>query len=107
MKASAQILDARGPVIASWHAHGEGKNLQHWSKNLFVAPPSSGKTWEQVLGRTHRAGQQADEVVADVWLHAEELRASFIQARADARYIEATLGSRQKLCYANINWEAA
>ena len=105
MKASAAIADASGPIIASISAHGQGKNLQRWARNLFVAPPSSGKTWEQVLGRTHRHGQEADEVTNDVWLHAEELRASFTQARADARYIEQTLGTRQKLCYASVTIE--
>lgn len=102
MDASAAILDFDGPFVASIAAHGEGKNLQRWSRNLFVAPPSSGKTWEQVLGRTHREGQEADEVTADVWLHADELRASFKQAIADARYIEQTTGARQKLLYADI-----
>jgi hypothetical protein len=102
MKASAEILDASGPIIASIAAHSEGKNLQRWSRSLVVAPPSSGKTWEQLLGRTHREGQEADEVSYEVWLHADELRASLRQALADARYIEQTTGARQKLLYADL-----
>jgi hypothetical protein len=101
-RASLEILDARGPIIASIAAHGTGKNLQQWSRNLITAPPTSGKTWEQLLGRTHRRGQEEDEVIVDVYLHAEELVASFTQARSDARYIEDTLGARQRLNYAAI-----
>lgn len=102
MEASRDILTARGPIIASVAAHGEGKNLQQWSHNLITAPSSSGKTWEQVIGRTHRMGQLADEDYFDIWLHAAELEASFERARSDAAYIEQTTGARQKLCYADI-----
>jgi len=102
MKASAAILDCRGPCVVSIAAHQEGKNLQHWSKSLITAPPSSGKTWEQLLGRMHREGQDADEVTYEVWLHADELRASLRQALNDARYIEQTTGARQKLLYASL-----
>jgi hypothetical protein len=97
-----RILTIGGPIIVSRRAHGEGKNLQRYSKNLVVCPPSSGKAWEQLLGRTHREGQQADEVVCDVFLHVDELDKSFEQARADARYLEDTFGNRQKLNYADI-----
>lgn len=101
MKASAEILDARGPIIASIAAHGEGKNLQAWSRALVLSPPSSGKTWEQLLGRQHREGQLADEVSVDVLLHAEEQEESVRQAIRDAGYIEQTTGARQKLNFAS------
>ena len=101
MKASAEILDATGPIIASVAAHGEGKNLQAWSRALVVSPPSSGKTWEQLLGRQHREGQLADEVEIDVLLHAEEQEESMRQAMRDADYIEQTTGARQKLNFAS------
>lgn len=101
MRASAEILDARGPIIASIAAHGEGKNLQAWSRALVLSPPSSGKTWEQLLGRQHREGQLADEVSVGVLLHAEEQEESVRQAIRDAGYIEQTTGARQKLNFAN------
>jgi len=89
-------------IIASISAHGQGKNLQRYSRNLITAPPSSGKVWEQLLGRTHRQGQTSDEVTVDVMLHAPELEAAFAQARSDAGYLEDALGNRQKLNYADI-----
>lgn len=91
----------RGPLIASIKSNGTGRNLQKWSKNLIVTPPSSGEIWEQLLGRTHRDGQLADEVTVDVYCACREHVTSFAQALADARYQEDTTGQAQKLLYAS------
>ena len=105
-KAHAEILSCTGPMIASIRAHCEGKNLQHHhNANLIVTPPSSGKTWEQLLGRTHREGQLADEVTSEIYMHAVELTASVRKAMSDAKYLEHTLGSRQKLLYADKDFD--
>lgn len=104
-KASREILDASGPIIASVRAHGQGKNLQQWHRNLVTSPSSSGKTWEQKTGRTHRQGQKADEVIFDVFMSIEEQINSFTQACADAVYLEDSLGGRQRLNYADITFE--
>lgn len=104
-KASAEILDAKGPIIASIRAHGRGKNLQQWNRNLILSPSSSGQTWEQMMGRTHRAGQKTDAVTFDVNLCIEEQKASFRQALKDARYLEDSLGGRQKLLYGDITFD--
>jgi hypothetical protein len=105
-RASREILDAKGPIIASIKAHGTGKNLQGYSRNLVLSCPPSGATWEQLLGRTHRLGQQADTVSVEVYLHVDELRAGFLQALKDARYIEQSTGQQQKLIYADktMDW---
>jgi len=100
---NSDILTTTEPaIIASRAAHGEGKNLQRYSRNLVVALMTSGKAWEQLLGRTHREGQEADEVTCEVFLHVDELVQSFEQAQADARYLEDTYGNRQKLNYADV-----
>ena len=101
-RASAEILYASGSVIASIQAHSEGKNLVQWSRALVPVPPSSGKTWEQMLARHHRAGQAADEVVFEIGLQAEELRASLRSAVSEAKYLEQTLGARQRLLFADM-----
>lgn len=92
--------------------HGKGKNLQGerdrgpglpdtvgWSRNLIIEPPSSGQVLEQLLGRTHRQGQLADEVVAVFYQHTEKLQESITTATAQAKYIQQTQGVPQKLLY--------
>lgn len=97
------ILTTTEPAICvSIDAHSTGKNLERYSRNLITSPPTSGETWQQLLGRTHREGQLADTVTVDVMLHCEELEACFEKARADARYLEDTFGNRQKLNFADI-----
>lgn len=52
-----------GTTIAlSIQAHGTGKNLQAWHRNLILHPPANADMYEQLIGRTHRTGQQADDV---------------------------------------------
>lgn len=93
-----------GPAIVSIAANSEGRNLQHgWSKNLIVSCPPNGRIWEQLMGRTHREGQKADEVPFDVALAAREQWKAFIQAQADAKYIEHTTGQAQKLLYSDVD----
>jgi len=88
------------PVIICGPSQRTGKNLQEWDHNLIITPPSGGGVWEQLLGRTHRPGQQADNVTADIMLHTPHLQLAFQKAVDDARYIEQTTGSRQKLLLA-------
>lgn len=97
----AEILAHVGSsVILSSHSHREGKNLQAWSHNIVVSASPSGAAWDQMLGRTHREGQTADEVGCDIYLHTEPLLNGFIGALADAKYLQDTLGQEQKLLYA-------
>src|SRR5262249_2414425 len=73
--ASREILrvtpETHPAIACSIKAHGTGLNLQAYSRNLLVTPPSNAQTWEQTLGRTHRPGQAADRVTVDVYLHTE------------------------------------
>jgi hypothetical protein len=94
--------DPRFGLGASIASNSEGRNLQAWSKNLITSPPSSGQLWEQLLGRTHRDGQEADEVEATFLVTCPEHLESFAQARRDARYVEQTQGQPQKILYADV-----
>jgi hypothetical protein len=89
----------------SIQAHGIGKNLQPWHQQLVLSPPESGLTWEQMLGRTHRQGQEADEVFCSVCLHAPPFMRAWMRAVADAKYIYRTTGNPQKLLYADVLFE--
>ena len=84
-------------VVASIRAHGTGKNLQQFARNLVANPPSSGSEWEQLLGRTHRQGQVADEVTVEVYRHTEPVVRAVEKARDLSEYIEESFGASQRL----------
>lgn len=90
---------ATEPVIAcSIAAQGTGKNMQHYHNNLLLEMPSNGTVLEQLIGRTHRPGQKADEVYVDYLDHAHNRRC-LEKAQADAKYMEESTGQKQKLAY--------
>lgn len=84
-------------LVLSRPGHGTGKNLQAWCENLIVGVPSSGEAWEQLLGRTHRPGQQADTVNCLVLANHPVLERALHAARDAAEYISQTTGNPQKL----------
>ena len=91
------------PLVASIHSNREGRNLQAWSTNLILSPLPDGERTEQLLSRTHREGQEADEVVVDVvTVCAEHVRALW-QAVRDCEYVLACTGSPQKILLAGFN----
>ena len=91
---------SKGGMALSIRVHGTGLNLQHHhAENLLLSFPSSAKTCEQLIGRTHRQGQEADEVNVYFYQHTTDVVAAVISARQNARYIEDTQGSPMKLCY--------
>lgn len=92
----------RGPAIASRSSCGTGMNLQQYWQNYIPTPCSNGLIAEQLLGRTHRDEQPSDEVYFDQAIGCAEDLNSFYQSLADARFIEATQGQAQKLCYADL-----
>ena len=61
----------------------------------------NGRIAEQLVGRTHREGQEADEVSVDMVVACVEQWKGLRQAEADARYVEQTTGVQQKLLYAD------
>ena len=87
------------PDAYSVKVHGTGHNLQHLASALVVEPPSNGAAWEQLLGRLHRSGQQAD-VVRFAVPATDVCTERLSKAAADAKYIEETTGSRQRLNFA-------
>jgi len=88
-------------LAASIRVHGTGKNLQAWRNQLLLCPLSSGAKWEQLLGRTHRTGQKADEVHFWTFHHMEAYQKALTTAQRDAKYLRDSQGNPQKLLYAN------
>lgn len=95
--------DKSKALVASRPANGEGRNLQGWSKALIMSLLPNGARNEQLLGRHHRPGQQADEVEVDFIVSCLEHLLALNQALLDARYIESSTGSPQKLLLATID----
>jgi len=89
---------SKGGLALSIRVHGTGLNLQYaHHENLLLSFPSSGKTMEQLIGRTHRQGQDADEVNVWYYGHTTDAASAVLKARQDARYIESTQGTPMKL----------
>jgi len=88
--------------VVSIPAHNKGLNLQAWNRSIVVEPPSSAQIWEQLIGRTHRAGQPADEVFVDVFVHTPAFRDAWEAAKVRADYTSRTIGQRVKLEIATI-----
>ncbi len=110
--AGTQLDTSRGLRVdnpcAKIDVQGTGKNLQMtqvtgrggtkgWHRNLLLEFGGNARTWEQMLGRTHRPGQLADNVWVDVLMAGGYRVESYHAARVGAEYIERTLSMRQKL----------
>jgi len=102
-KADAEIIDLSNRhrlIVASISAHSTGKNLQHFSHQFVVQWPRSAVTAEQMVGRIHRSGQEADEVVVVTSNTTDSDALNFAACLNDACYIHDTTGVKQKLMYA-------
>lgn len=84
-------------IALSLRAHGTGKNLQAWSKNLVLYPPATNDAWEQTIGRTHRPGQEAEEIEVDVILASKSAETAMENALSYSKSVEETTGQPQKL----------
>ncbi len=97
-----ESLRGKQSAILSIGANQEGRNLQAWNHNLIVTVPPNGKILEQVMGRSHREGQTADEVFFDFTLGDSVLRDGLRKAIRDAEYVHETMGTNQKLLLAGL-----
>lgn len=98
---SILTADPRKPIIASMKAVGEGVNLQAWCRNLITANPEN---YQQLLGRTHRPGQCADEVTVEVLYGCREHHEGFEKSLSLAEMHRDLLGAEEKLLIADKVW---
>jgi hypothetical protein len=94
---STQPVFSGKHIAASIAVHGTGKNLQAWDQMLVIEPPSSGKTWEQLVGRTHRQGQTAPRVDVYVLCHTDVLDKAVNKAIEEAEFTCDLTGCVQRL----------
>ena len=78
-------VDGGRSIIASIKAHGTGKNLQMFSRCLFVDQPSDAGIVEQAIGRLYRQGQTRDVEVTR-YQHTPEYADAWESVMAFSRY---------------------
>ena len=96
-QAAPSFLDTTHPAVSM--VHSKGWNAQEWHRQLVLEPPGSSKRWEQLLGRTHRQGQDAPRVWCDVLHHTAPLRRQLENACQKANFAQNTLTVPMKLCH--------
>lgn len=94
-------------IIASIASSGTGRNLQMFSKNLVTAPPPGAMGMEQLIARTHRTGQRADEVTVDILLGCKEHFDAFQNTLNATGAAQDLLGGAQKLLSSNLSWPSS
>lgn len=100
-----QVQEPGRVLLLGIARHSTGLNLQHYRHNFVIQWPRQAKTAEQMLGRTHRQGQQADELVVATCNTLDIDHMNFAACMNDALYIHQTLGAQQKLVYCNYATE--
>jgi hypothetical protein len=88
--------------IASADANGTGRNLQPWNRNLLTCPDSDPGLLEQLIGRTHRPGQQADEVYVDLFWNCREHDSAIEKAITGSQEDALLSGQTKKILLADI-----
>ena len=92
----------RSSVTLSIDANLEGRNLQdRWCNNLIIGAPQSARELEQLLGRTHRYGQNHPvraTILVTSGLSVEAWRA----ALKEATFVRETQAQEQKILRATI-----
>lgn len=90
-------------AVASLSAHGIGRNLQAFAEQLFLQWPRDAALAEQTMARTHRLGQEADEVSAHVMVSCEFDRVNRAACLSDAVYVQQTTGADQRILYCDYD----
>lgn len=90
-------------TVTSIPAHYEGKNMQPFQNQMYVQWPRPAKEAEQSLGRTHRNGQEADELIVHTLNSLPFDHELFAACLNDTLYIQQTTSLRQKLVQASYD----
>lgn len=84
-------------LACSITVNGTGKNLQRSPTMLVLNWPRSGSTVEQLVGRSHRPGQLADDVNVYYVAHTPQARISLHDSLNDETYVEQSMSTRRKV----------
>lgn len=113
-EANRAILDPanKGKIVVCGGSHKTGKNLQHFEHQLIMQWPRPANDLEQLLSRTHRPGQMADELVIHVLVGESRVKVAgtddkpraadcfdektIAASMRDATYAQQIIGNRQR-----------
>ena len=95
--------DGSDSLIVSAKPNLQGRNLQKYNRNLICGIPPTPSDWEQLIGRTHRTGQEADEIQVRILCGSADQVRLFDSVRVQARYVEDTM-TYQKILAADDNY---
>ena len=94
--------EATPTVALSISVFHKGKNmLKVWDDQLVLQPPRNAATWEQLLGRTYRSGQESSHVKCSVYYHVAPCQEAMGRALIRSRYIQDNTNQPQILMFAN------
>lgn len=88
-------------IAVSVMAHHRGKNLQAWHRNTILRCPAKAKINEQLIGRTHRPGQNATSIFLEYLGSISYHRDVLDRVMAEARAVTRASGVQQKLTLAD------
>jgi hypothetical protein len=88
-------------LVLSIEAHKTGKNLQFMQNQYYVQWPRDATTAEQSLGRLHREGQLADELIVHMNNSNMFDDMNFAACLNDSLYVHQTTGTYRKVIYAS------
>lgn len=100
---SLNATPAMGSAILARRANESGLNLQAFSRNLVIDVPATSTAFEQLIGRTHRRGQNASLVSVDLCFGCIEDVNAFWKAHGRTQYAGDLTGQSQKLLQANLD----
>lgn len=83
-------------IVVSWNANKKGFNLQPWCRQLIVMPPQSAKWLEQIIGRSHRSGQEK-HVFIDILVTSGGTLDLADAALGEARFAKQNISLTQKM----------
>ena len=86
--------------VMSIRAHGTGRNLQAWHENIIAHPLADPSTYEQLIARTHRQGQENGEVTVTAF-HYSIFGSALRRAIKQAHVVQDSTQQPMRLCYAD------
>lgn len=96
--------DGSRTIVLSANAFSAGQNLQAYSKQLLTSTTGNAVTWQQLLSRTHRDGQKADNIETWVYRHTPELIDAWNRARTNASFAQEVTKDEQLLLLGTCSW---